>query len=1013
MLNRLNGLPKGFMDSGASRFSQALSTYLDPYSKEVTKDDLTRYDENIVAHSQTMGMTDEQDKSWKPFQYIALLFTEHYLNLYFQDSEILIEKLNQWNKKDTASDMPKYTADDICTLAFQSATGSGKTLLLHTNILQYQHYLKAYDRLHKLNKIILVTPDEGLSRQHLRELQSSNIPAQLFSDNQGAKIFSSSGAIVDIIDLHKLDEKKGIKRVALESFEENNLVMVDEGHLGTGGKVWRSRRKQLAKNGFTFEYSATFNQAVSGSGDEIKKLRDEYGKSILFDYSYKFFYGDGYGKDYQISNLQKTDDGEANNLYLLACLLMFYQQCRIYQDKGRQWWDFNIAPPLWVFLGKTVTGGKSDGKKKTETDVIRIVQFLAWVQSERNQVLKSIGKLTSGDTGLLSENGQDIFKGSFPYIEGTQAQDIYTDLCLIIFHGKGQLQISHLTGVDELQLNIGDSNPFGVINVGDASGLYTKLEAIENPLFSLSKNAFNKPLFADVDNYNSPVNIVIGARRFVAGWNSWRVSTMGLMHVGTGEGPQIIQMFGRGVRLKGYEMSLKRHTALEGASPQDGEQLKLLETLNIFGLKANYMDKFKEYLQKEGIKVDRITFILPTKKQFTKIKDLKILKKKDGAGEFQYSGMRFELPKKPYEKGTVTLDRYKHLQVLESGNNQTGYGASARQTQKFEKKHLALINKRTVYHKVLERKRRFSWHNMAISQETVNTLLESDGWYDLYIPPEKLDLSHYGRVREWENLAVDLISEYASQYWREKRSVWEHEYMEIVALDDKNLNYVQKYEISIDKKEENFIRDIERLVGQVNEGYYGQTLNLMDVKISFLAPDFHAYIPLLCANAQKTVQITPTPLNDGEASFVKYLEDIVENMNLPFLNGKEIYLMRNLSRGRGVSFFDDYSFYPDFILWVKDPQRQNILFIDPKGLKIYNSKMQSKVDLHKQIKEIEKKIQNKNPEIFLHSYIWSHTQPEDIGTDKAMSLDECHKKGIFIASGKGLELAKLLEHSLT
>ena len=35
---------------------------------------------------------------------------------------------------------------------------------------------------------------------------------------------------------------------------------------------------------------------------------------------------------------------------------------------------------------------------------------------------------------------------------------------------------------------------------------------------------------------------------FIAGWNSWRVSTMGLMHVGVGEGSEIIQMFGRGVR---------------------------------------------------------------------------------------------------------------------------------------------------------------------------------------------------------------------------------------------------------------------------------------------------------------------------------------------------------------------------------------------------------------------------------------------------------------------------------
>ena len=99
------------------------------------------------------------------------------------------------------------------------------------------------------------------------------------------------------------------------------------------------------------------------------------------------------------------------------------------------------------------------------------------------------------------------------------------------------------------------------------------------------------------------MNIVIGARRFIAGWNSWRVSTMGLMHVGVGEGPEIIQMFGRGVRLKGRDMSLKRHRESGAEPPADGHRLAELETLRIFGLRANYMQTFQDLLQSEGISV--------------------------------------------------------------------------------------------------------------------------------------------------------------------------------------------------------------------------------------------------------------------------------------------------------------------------------------------------------------------------------------------------------------------------
>ncbi|WP_424947583.1 DEAD/DEAH box helicase family protein [Candidatus Spongiihabitans sp.] len=1012
MLNRLEGVQDGLAENNTTHFYRAIDAYLDTHSKEVTKNDLARYDENIIAHSQTLRMTADNGKSWKPFQYVALLFTERYLDLYFQDPEVLVEKLNQWKKRDSASGMADYTTADLRTLAFQSATGSGKTLLLHANILQYKHYLKEYKRLHKLNKIILVTPDEGLSRQHLRELQSSGIPAQLFSDNSGGGMFSHSGGVVDIIDLHKLDDKKGIKRVALASFEENNLVMVDEGHLGTGGKVWRNRRKQLAKNGFTFEYSATFNQAVSGSGDDIKKLRDEYGKSMLFDYSYRFFYEDGYGKDYKISNLQQTDDGEANNFYLLACLLMFYQQCRIFEDKGGQWREFNIAPPLWVFLGKTVTGGKSVGEKETETDVVRIITFLAWVQSQQQEVIAIIQKLISNNTGLVDEQGTDLFSGSFSYLKENQPKKIYEELCSVVFRGKGQLHISHLSGMDEIQLSTGDASPFGVINVGNASGLYSKLGDVKNRLFTLSKDAFSKPLFADVDNNNSPVNIVIGARKFAAGWNSWRVSTMGLMHVGTGEGPQIIQMFGRGVRLKGRDMSLKRHTALEDANPQDSDQLKLLETLNIFGLKANYMDKFKDYLQQEDIN-DRIVITLLTKQQFGKTRHLKMIRKRDSAGEFQYSPKRIALPSKPKAEDNIRIDRYQHLQILES-RQQNHDDAESITTGKLKKQHVDLINKLSVYHRVLERKHRLSWHNMTVSQKAVDTLLENGDWYELYIPLEKLEFSEHGRVREWEDLAVDLICEYADQYWRKERNIWEHQHMEVVPLDDDDPNHVYEYKLSVDAKERALIKDIEQMAEDVKQGQYNEIYPLSGgYQLSLLNPGFHAYIPLLHARPHDSVKITPIPLNEGEAKFVKYLKDLVEyKHNFDVLQGKEIYLMRNMSRGKGVSFFDDYAFYPDFILWVRDSKRQDILFIDPKGLSRYDAKTKSKVDLHKRIKDTEKKIQQQNSRLFLHSYIWSATSPKNIGSDSTMTEQDCRGKGIFLASGGAPEIKKLLHDAL-
>ena len=85
------------------------------------------------------------------------------------------------------------------------------------------------------------------------------------------------------------------------------------------------------------------------------------------------------------------------------------------------------------------------------------------------------------------------------------------------------------------------------------------------------------------------------------GWNSWRVSIMGLLNFGRREGSQIIQLFGRGVRLRGKNHSLIRSDALPGNHPP---LINLLETLNIFAVRANYMAHFRDYLEREGLETE-------------------------------------------------------------------------------------------------------------------------------------------------------------------------------------------------------------------------------------------------------------------------------------------------------------------------------------------------------------------------------------------------------------------------
>ncbi len=974
MLDRLRDVPAGFATGGESEYAKAL--YLNPERAEVAPDRFADYDAEIATLSQRLRMTAEHGRGWKPHQWLALLFAEHYLRRYFDDPEALRDALNDAKRQDPLTrPMPDYTVADLRTVAVQSATGSGKTLVMHAHILQYRRLARAAGR--PPNNVILVTPNEQLSAQHERELLASNLPARLFSSEVGADLL----APIEIIDLNKLAEKKGVKRVAVSDFGDNNLVLVDEGHLGASGKVWRQRRAELARGGFAFEYSATFNQIVSSD----ESLRDAYGKCLLFDYPYRAFHRDGYGKDYAISNLPQGAEDENSDMYLLGCLLSFYRQCRIWREGHAGWTDFNVTRPLWVFLGKTVTGSaKAD--RETRSDVVRILGFLGWMLARSNAVQPMIARLLAGESGLADDAGSDFFAGRFDDLKGDGTASLYDDICETLFHGPGRLHVRYLTqGEGELHLRTADNAPFGVVNVGDSAALYRLLAEGNHPDLDLEREVgFARRLFADVDRTDSTVNVVIGARRFIAGWNSWRVSTMGLMHVGVGEGPEIIQMFGRGVRLKGRDMSLKRHRESGVEPPADGDRLAELETLRIFGLRATYMQTFRELLQKDGIGVERETVVLPVTWNFAR-KDLKIIRLREGA-KYDCSDDRAVLPEPGgRDSPTAELDLYSRLQAVESG-----VGPAAERAEKapvtLARHHVALFDRTRVYDALLARKRRMGWHNLAIDRATVDALLDRDDWYTLYLPPERCAPKSYADLRKLEEVAVDLIAEYAARFWTGRRRRWEHENIEVVTLDEDDPNNIREYRLSVDAADERLVDDVRSLAANLREGEDRK------LKLGVVMADNHAYKPLLYATGKGEVTVQPVPLDCNERKVVDGLVALARAAD-PCLRGRELFLIRNLTRGRGVSFFDDYAYYPDFIVWLKDDACQHVAFLDPKGLARYGPAERGKVALHTTIKETEARVRMTDPDLRLHAFVLSVTAPGEIG-DEPRTVSEWQDRGV-------------------
>jgi len=1016
---------EGFDENNVSKLYHEIATRLIERS-QLTKEQLLRYDENIVRYWKKI--TEKRNKVYghtlqpKYFQYLSLLFTEIYLDRYFTDPEKMLAELNAqvekfnsgeldstsvaglFNAIPEAQQVKKFELDDLNKLAFWMATGSGKTLLMHINILQYRHYLAKHGRSKELNRTILLTPSEGLSVQHLEEFELSGIGAEIFSKD-GSSLFA--GRNVEIIEVTKLKDESGDKTVAVEAFEGNNLVLVDEGHRGTSGKEtgqWLTKRNQLCEEGFSFEYSATFGQAVKASGSKV--LDRIYSKCILFDYSYRYFYRDGYGKDYRILNLAEDKDEEIRRKYFAACLLAFYQQLKLFKDKESSLKQFLLEKPLWIFVGGSVTKTVS---QKDMTDIEDICVLLNNFISNRETTVEYLDGFLKGRSGLLDEKERDIFSASYKYLSilSLTAEQVYDDILNLLFNAstRGSLHIENLKGTDgEISLKIADNEPFGVINVGDPSKLCKILD--DHSEFNVIDRDFSESLFHNLKESASTVNILIGSKKFMEGWNSWRVSTMGLMNVGKNEGSQIIQLFGRGVRLKGKDFSLKRSRQLTGIPKP--VNIDLIETLNVFGIRADYMKQFKEYLEDEGLPSNefRIEFVLPVLKDLPK-KKLKTIKLKEGI-DFKRNGPKpsLGLPPKDRKGAWIELDMYPKVQAMASEHGSPPTDYAFKQDGKLTQKHIAFMDIDEIYFELQQFKNEKSWFNLNITRVSITKLLENKDWYTLLIPSEELDeIRSFEQIQRWQDIAIALLKKHIEKLYLYYRGDYEKDHLEyrVLTLDDDN--FIDGYQFFIEESISELVEKLEDLKSKIGNGEF----TLLDYRNVYICqPGPHLYQPIVHLK-KGMVEVKPVELNEGEKDFVTHLHDYCINRK-DELKEKELYLLRNKSK-KGVGFFEAGNFYPDFIMWILDGNKQFISFIDPKGIRNLGSIDHEKLEFYEKIKEIETRLDD--PDTHLNSFIIATTGFREVRwLDESMTMLDLEKRNVlFQKDNTDNYISKLIKRS--
>ncbi len=988
----------GFDEGNNTLFLHELKIWIPEENRAVNNHLLQEYDDHIVSHWQTITKKrNHAGNTLYPlyFQYLALLFTEHYLDRYFSDRSALCADLNayleQFNQKLIKKHrIEPFQEQELNKLAIWIATGGGKTLIMHCNILQFDHYQKKANKRISIENQILLTPNEGLSLQHKQELDASDMSAELFVKD-GGNLYSRSS--IQIIDIHKLQETSGDKTVAVGEFESNNLVLVDEGHRGASGKEWLSRRNQLCEEGFSFEYSATFGQAIkAASGTDAPTtdkqressnkyhLIQQYAKCILFDYSYKFFHGDGYGKDHFILNLSDVWNDEQTQLYLTGCILSFYQQKKLYKDQKQTLANYLLADPLWVFVGgKVIAKGSTKGEKNTLSDIQTIIQFLArFITNTANESVAFIELFLKQEDDLRDRHNKAIFKHAFAYLHNQwqtdQANLVFADILRSVFNApaSGLLHVVHLKGSSgEVGLRVGENDWFGVINVGDSTGLIKLCEESDIKHVVVTDQSFSSSLFQGINKKDSLINLLIGAKKFTEGWSSWRVATMGFMNVGRSEGSEIIQLFGRGVRLKGLGFSLKRSNHLKGRSHP--KYIEILETLNVFGIRSDYMKEFEEYLAEEGVSEDGTQIItLPVFKHLEQ-KDLKLIRLKRDIEPFKKARKPFLEAQAKAMRGQVILNWYPKIQSRQSGRSHTGKNDEKLNESHFSNKHLAFFDYEKIYFALAQYKNEKAWYNLQLDRQTIKTLLADPSWYCLQIPAKQLEIKDFARIEMWQEIAIALLKKYAERYYHFRKQEYESPHLEYYQLSENDDNFISEYKATINRDEEEWINKISELKSKLEDKSFHDSWSFGNLQAFEFSR--HLYHPLIYFKNNEVIKLSPVPLNEGERDFVQDLRVYYQD-NQSFFEDKTIYLLRNQSKGKGIGFFEAGNFYPDFILWLIADGKQYVCFIDPKGLTHIRGFKDPKVQFAKEIKNIEKRLND--PDVILDSFIVSNTYQREI-----------------------------------
>ena len=342
----------------------------------------------------------------------------------------------------------------------------------------------------------------------------------------------------------------------------------------------------------------------------------------------------------------------------------------------------------------------------------------------------------------------------------------------------------------------------------------------------------------------------------------------------------------------------------------------------------------------------------------------------------------------------MLLNWYPKIQAMKSSGLAGGDADAMPNETHLTSRHMAFLDLDRICFDLERFKAERGWYNLNLTRKRVEALLRDQSWYRLQIPAEELVGDSYDKVRLWQEIVVALLKKYTERYYTFRKREWELPYLEYRDLEASDPNFLGLkespgsgyYRVLLDESQEEIVAKLEELKSVIEKGDL-KPWEFQGIKAIWF--DKHLYRPLLYLDT-KIVEISPAPLNKGERQFIEDLKAFHDG-HKEFFRVHELYLLRNLSRGRGVGFFEAGNFHPDFILWLLADGQQRVVFLDPKGIR-HIGPSDPKIQFFETIKEIEDRLGD--PTVRLESFIVSNTSSATMRMQWDMEKSEIQKRNI-------------------